>query len=84
MPRNKKSPEVAQGTIEVNKTSIFDSPAQATLREGSFFQKNFFVIFSFLIPFALMFIAFAVMGCRPFGDKQILVTDLWHQFFPFL
>ena len=84
MPRNKKRPENAQVTVEVNKTSIFDSPAQATLREGSFFQKNFFVIFSFLIPFALMFIAFAVMGCRPFGDKQILVTDLWHQFFPFL
>lgn len=84
MPRNKKSPETSQGNVEVKNTSLFDSPAQATLREGSFFHKNFFVIFSFLIPFALMFIAFAVMGCRPFGDKQILVTDLWHQFFPFL
>lgn len=84
MPRNKKSPETSQGNVEVKNTSLFDSPSQAALREGTFFQKNVFVIFSFLIPFALMFIAFAVMGCRPFGDKQILVTDLWHQFFPFL
>ena len=84
MPRNKKNPETSQGNVEVKNTSLFDSPSQAALREGTFFQKNVFVIFSFLIPFALMFIAFAVMGCRPFGDKQILVTDLWHQFFPFL
>ena len=85
MPRKKKRPVDVQESVEViTKPSLFDVPKQAALREGSFFQRNIFVIFSFLIPFALMFLAFAVMGCQPFGDKQILVTDLWHQFFPFL
>ncbi|MCH5303563.1 MAG: YfhO family protein [Ruminococcus sp.] len=85
MPRKKKTPEQGDTTLQkIRKSSLFDCPEQATLRKGKFFEKNIFVIFSFLIPFALMFIAFAVMGCRPFGDKQILVTDLWHQYYPFL
>ena len=85
MAKEKKQPDVVQEPVRESKVaSFFDAPAQAALREGPFFQRNVFVIFSFLIPFALMFIAFAVMGCQPFGDKQILVTDLWHQFYPFL
>lgn len=28
--------------------------------------------------------AFGVMKVSPFGDNQILVTDLWHQYYPFL
>lgn len=85
MPRKKKKPvAVAEPVEAINKPSLFDVPTQPTLREGSFFQRNIFVIFSFLIPFALMYIVFAIMGCQPFGDKQILVTDLWHQYFPFL
>lgn len=84
MPRKKKKPEEAAGEVQVVKPSFFDCPEQAALREGKFFRRNVFVIFSFLIPFALMFTAFAIMGCQPFGDKQILVTDLWHQYFPFL
>ena len=54
------------------------------VEEGGFFRRNAFIFLSFLTPFVLMCIAFAVMGCEPFGDKQILVTDLWHQYFPFL
>ena len=85
MSKKKKRPEKVQPSAkEGGKLSLFDCPKQATLREGKFFQRNIFVIFSFLVPFALMFIAFAVMGCQPFGDKQILVTDLWHQYYPFL
>ncbi len=64
--------------------SLFDISSEGELREGGFFSRNVFIICSFLVPFALMFIAFAIMGCQPFGDKQILVTDLWHQYFPFL
>lgn len=68
----------------LRRPSLFDTSPDGVVREGGFFSRNVFVIFSFLIPFALMFIAFAIMGCQPFGDKQILVTDLWHQYFPFL
>lgn len=54
------------------------------LRTGNFFNRNLFVILAFVIPFLLMSTAFAIMKCEPFGDKQILVTDLWHQYYPFL
>lgn len=49
-----------------------------------FLHRNRFIFLSFLIPFAIMTVAFAIMGVSPFGDKQILVTDLWHQYYPFL
>ncbi len=58
-----------------------------TLRKQSFFEKYayiLYVILAFLIPFLLMFFAFKVMGVEPYGDKQVLVTDLWHQYYPFL
>ena len=51
MPRKKKKPvAVAEPVEAINKPSLFDVPTQPTLREGSFFQRNIFVIFSFLIP----------------------------------
>lgn len=51
---------------------------------AEFFKRNVFVILAFFIPFVLMTTAFAIMQVSPFGDKQILVTDLWHQYYPFL
>lgn len=49
-----------------------------------FFSHNVFILLAFVVPFVLMVTAFGVMQVSPFGDKQILVTDLWHQYFPFL
>lgn len=43
----------------------------------------FCFILSFLIPFSVMLYAFSMFGIHPFGDRQILVVDLWHQYFPF-
>ena len=40
-------------------------------------------ILSFLIPFGIMLYSFAQAGIHPFGEKQMLVVDLWHQYFPF-
>ncbi len=40
-------------------------------------------VLSFLIPFSIMLYAFGVYGVHPFGDRQILVVDLWHQYYPF-
>ncbi len=40
-------------------------------------------IISFLIPFSIMIAAFAVYNVHPFGDRQMLVVDLWHQYYPF-
>lgn len=39
---------------------------------------------SALIPFLILGLAFALHNVHPFGDRQILVTDFWHQYYPFL
>ncbi|MBQ3110608.1 MAG: YfhO family protein [Clostridia bacterium] len=39
---------------------------------------------SFVLPALALYIIFIINGVHPFGDKQILVTDLWHQYYPFL
>lgn len=49
-----------------------------------FLMRNLYLILAFFIPFLLMFVFFAIKGVSPFGNKQILVTDLWHQYYPFL
>ena len=59
-------------------------PAKPQGRISEFFSNNLFIILAFAVPFVLMTTAFALMEVSPFGDKQILVTDLWHQYFPFL
>lgn len=46
-------------------------------------KDNYFYFLAFLIPFVLMLIAYAKAGMHPFGDKQIMVYDCWHQYFPF-
>lgn len=66
------------------KNSLFSIREAGVVRTGGFFSRNIFIILAFSVPFLLMCVAFAIMGCEPFGDKQILVTDLWHQYFPFL
>ncbi len=50
----------------------------------AFASRNIYVWLAFLVPFVLMVTAYAIMKVSPFGDKQILVTDNWHQYFPFL
>lgn len=51
------------------------------LPEGE--KTKVYLIFSFLLPMILMIIGFANKKIFPFGDQQILVTDLWHQYYPF-
>lgn len=53
-------------------------------RFKAFAARNIYVWLAFLIPFALMVTAYGLMEVSPFGDKQILVTDNWHQYYPFL
>ena len=67
------------------------SDASAIQTRGSFGERfkafaarNIYVWLAFLIPFALMVTAYGLMEVSPFGDKQILVTDNWHQYYPFL
>lgn len=38
---------------------------------------------SFIIPVIIMLLAFQEGAIHPFGNQQMLVVDLWHQYFPF-
>ena len=40
-------------------------------------------LLSFLIPAGIMMFAMGNYGIHPFGNRQMLVIDLWHQYFPF-
>ena len=61
-------------------------PQPLSKRLSAFGRRNLFVWLAFLVPLVLMCTAWGLMDVAPFGnaDKQILVTDLWHQYYPFL
>ena len=40
-------------------------------------------LISFIVPAGIMLYAFAQSGIHPFGDRQMLVVDSWHQYYPF-
>lgn len=67
---------------ETKKLPQKSAPEQKGVK--AFFKKNVYIIIAFFLPFVLMTLGFALMEVSPFGDKQILVTDLWHQYYPFL
>ncbi|MBQ3265416.1 MAG: YfhO family protein [Ruminococcus sp.] len=73
---------------KAKKNAAFTPPSgQPTLAKGSFFDRFgvwIYLFLAFFIPFVLMFFGFKIAGVSPFGTNQILVTDLWHQYYPFL
>ena len=70
-----------------NKSAVTPPGGQPTLAKRGFSDRYgvwVYLFLAFFIPFFLMFIAFKIAGVSPFGTNQILVTDLWHQYYPFL
>lgn len=60
----------------------------AAYRKSSFYSLMYdkgvlYFLISFLIPVIIMTLAFRKNLIHPFGDKQMLVVDLWHQYYPF-
>lgn len=58
------------------------------IRNSSFvkilYDKGVFCFcLSFIIPVVIMLLAFKKENIHPFGNQQMLVVDLWHQYFPF-
>lgn len=47
-------------------------------------RKHGFTLLTFVVAFIVMTVAFAKEGLFPFGDKQIMIIDSWHQYFPIL
>ena len=70
-----------------NETSMFRNDSMFYRFYNSkaiqFIIRHLFVVLSFLIPFLIMLIVFIKAEMHPAGDKQILVIDFWHQYFPF-
>lgn len=46
--------------------------------------KNKYMLAAFFVPFFIMAITFVSKGYYPFGDNQIAVIDMYHQYVPFL
>ena len=42
-----------------------------------------YLLIAFLIPFLGMLCLMAVAGAEPFGDKSMLYSDMYHQYYPF-
>lgn len=47
-------------------------------------ERKPYLVFSFLIPMIFLGIGLVLQDVHPFGERQILVTDFWHQYYPFL
>lgn len=47
-------------------------------------KRNKCIFAAFLLPVLLMITAFAAEGIYPFGQQQIAVIDMYHQYVPFL
>ncbi len=39
---------------------------------------------TFIIAFGILIVPFAFAGLYPFGDRQIMIIDSWHQYYPIL
>ena len=46
-------------------------------------NKYPYLLFSFLAPFGSMMLLMLVAGYTPFGNKSMLYSDMWHQYYPF-
>lgn len=53
-------------------------------RIKGFLISNKLIFVSFMLPVLLVVLAFAVVGIYPFGEDQIAVIDMYHQYVPFL
>ena len=47
-----------------------------------FSQKKYFAL-AFFIPFLLMLSVMIIGGYQPFGNRSMLYSDMYHQYYPF-
>lgn len=53
-------------------------------RIGVFLKLNRLAFAAFFLPVLILVLAFAVTGIYPFGQQQLAVIDMYHQYVPFL
>ena len=49
-----------------------------------FLGYNVFVIAAFLLPMLMVTACFIINEIEPFGRNIVMVSDAWHQYYPFL
>ena len=50
----------------------------------AFLKSNRYAFAAFFLPVLILVLAFAVIGIYPFGQQQMAVIDMYHQYVPFL
>lgn len=51
---------------------------------GLYIQRNYVILLSFFLPSVILEIAYITNGIFPFGNRDILIIDLYHQYAPFI
>ena len=49
-----------------------------------FLQVNRYVFMAFFMPVCILVLVFALSGIYPFGEQQLAIIDMYHQYVPFL
>lgn len=90
--KNTEAIKPLENEAEVVESSPLEQPE--TIKENdSFLNKVLGVIKSkgfllgvaaFVVPSLILYLVYILNGLHPFGNGQVLVTDLWHQYYPFL
>lgn len=65
-------------------TGLQNTEIQPNLQKPHRKQPVWFLLLSFLFPMLFLSAGFAMQHVYPLGDRQILVVDFWHQYYPFL
>ncbi len=60
-----------------------DKSASSSVGIKSRKETPLWEILAFILPFLFLGVGFYTAEMHPFGDRQFLVTDLWHQYYPF-
>ncbi len=81
--KDTKSTSLSPSASRSQSTSRSSSTSRSE-KLATFFENNKIHLLTFLSSFLIMLSAFAVCGMYPFGDRQIMVIDAWHQYYPFL
>ena len=74
-----------QKTTESDKNRTGLASASAKRPQESDRMKSVCIcLLAFLVPVTILGVAFAAAHIYPFGNKQVLAIDAWHQYYPFL
>lgn len=51
---------------------------------GLYMKRNYVILLAFFLPVLILEAAYIANGIFPFGDRDILIIDLYHQYAPFI